>query len=185
MLAANGNGIATVVLRPHLVIGPGDTLTLLRLVDRARRGMFRVVGDGRNRVDLTFVDNAAWAHLDAESALRDHPWRCAGRAYFISNAEPVVLWEWMNDLLRDVGVPGAQGRVPLPVARATAIAAESIWTLLNLSSDPPITRFMASALARSHWYDMEPAARDLGYRPRVTMAEARLSILDWLRTTLN
>jgi 2-alkyl-3-oxoalkanoate reductase len=183
VLAANGSGIATVALRPHLVIGPEDTLTLLRLMDRARKRRLRIVGDGRNKVDLTFVDNAAWAHLDAEAALANASSPCAGRAYFISNGEPVVLWPWINALLRDLDLPEAHKRVSLGVARAAGAIAETLWKVLPLGGEPPITRFMASALARSHWYDVGPATRDLGYVPRFSMDAARRSIVAWAKTT--
>lgn len=182
VLAANGTGIATVALRPHLVIGPGDALTLLRLIDKARQRRLMIVGDGRNKVDLTFVDNAAWAHLDAEAALANPSSRCAGRSYFISNGEPVELWSWVNSLLSDLDLPEVRKRIPVGVARGAGAVAETVWKLLSLGGEPPITRFMASALARSHWYDMAPAARDLGYTTRVPMDEARKRIVAWARS---
>src|SRR5690606_33168354 len=105
VLAANGPELATVALRPHLVIGPRDPHLVPRVVERARRGRLVAVGDRANRVDLTYVDNAAWAHLDAARALTGARARCAGRAYFVSNDEPVVLWDWLDDFLPRVGAP--------------------------------------------------------------------------------
>ena len=180
VLEANDGGIATIALRPHLVIGPGDAALLPRLIDRARKRRLRIVGNGLNKVDLTFVDNAAWAHLDAEAALATASSACAGRPYFISNGEPVVLWSWINALLRDLDLPEVRTRVPLGIARGVGVVAEALWKL-PLGGEPPITRFLASALARNHWYDMSPAARDLGYTPRVGMDEARRSIVTWAK----
>jgi nucleoside-diphosphate-sugar epimerase len=179
-LAGNGAGLRTVALRPHLVIGPGDHQMLPRVVRRAAQGRLRVVGDGRNRVDLTDVDNAAWAHLDAADALDRAAARCAGRAYFISNGEPVVLWDWLGRVLASLGLPAVSRSVPLCAARLTAAAAEGLWGTLRLDGDPPVTRFLASALARSHWYDLEPARRDLGYRVRVSMEESTRRAIDWI-----
>lgn len=180
VLAANCPGLATIALRPHLVIGPGDRQMLPRVVRRAAQGRLRIVGDGRNRVDLTYIDNAAWAHLDAADALDGPQAAAAGKAYFISNGEPVALWPWLNQLLETLGLPPAGQPVPLGTARLAAAAGEWLWRSLALDGEPPITRFLASALARSHWYDMRPAARDIGYRIRIPMAEATRRTAQWL-----
>jgi len=172
VLAANGDGLATVSLRPHLIIGPGDNNLLPKVLARARAGTLVQVGDGTNRVDLTDVDNAAWAHLDALDALTSPHAACAGRAYFISNDEPVVLWGWVNAFLSEVGVPPVTRRIPFGLALALGGLAEAAYRWLPLRGEPRMTRFLASALARTHWYDMGPARRDFGYRIRVPLAES-------------
>src|SRR5690606_6465752 len=83
-LAANGPELAVVALRPRLIWGPGDPQILPRLVERAHAGRLRLVGDGSNLVDTTYIDNAAQAHLDALDRLAPDA-ACAGKAYFISN----------------------------------------------------------------------------------------------------
>lgn len=184
VLGANGGGVATMALRPHLIIGPGDHRMMPRVVRRAMQGQLRIIGDGQNRVDLTYVENAAWAHLDAADALTDPEASCAGKAYFISNGEPVVLWEWLNRLLHDLGLPKVSRSLSLPTARLAATATEMLWRTLRINSEPPITRFLAGALARSHWYDIEPAQRDLGYHVRVPMEEATRRTIQWLAETV-
>jgi nucleoside-diphosphate-sugar epimerase len=184
VLAANGSRVATVVVRPHLIVGPGDHQMMPRVVQRAAQGRLRIIGDGRNRVDLTYIDNAAWAHLDAADALTGHGAACAGKAYFISNGQPVLLWEWLNRLLQDLGLPPVTRSLSLQTARVAATAAEMLWRAFRVRGEPPITRFLASALARSHWYDLEPARRDLGYRIRVPMEEATRRTARWLAERL-
>lgn len=171
VLEANGRGLATVALRPHLIFGPGDRHLLPRVVTSARAGRMAVVGDGTNVVDMTYVDNAALAHLDAERALVDHTAACAGRAYFISNGQPVRLWDWMDDFLPRVGAPRVSRRMSLGAATRLGAVMEWGWRTFRLGGEPRMTRFLASALARSHWYDMKPATRDIGYRVRVSMEE--------------
>jgi len=172
VLAANGPALATIALRPHALFGPGDRLLLPRVIARARAGTLVMVGDGRNKVDLTYVDNAAWAHLDACDALTSHAAACAGRAYFVSNDEPVVLWEWLARLLDALELPPVRRRLPLGAARVIGGALEWVYGALPIRGEPSLTRFLASTLARSHWYSMDEAKRDLGYRIRVPMAEA-------------
>lgn len=179
VLDANGPQLATVALRPHLVFGPGDQNLLPSVVQRARDGRAAIVGDGTNLVDMTFIDNAAWAHLDAEQALADSHARCGGRAYFISNDSPVNMWDWTNDFLRRVGAPAISRRISLQAAFAIGTCLESIWRVLKLKGEPRMTRFLASALGRSHWYSMEPARRDLGYHIRIPMELATKRTIDW------
>jgi nucleoside-diphosphate-sugar epimerase len=181
VLAANGPGLATVALRPHLIFGPGDQHLLPRVIARARSGKFAIIGSGRNRVDLTYIDNAAAAHLDAALALLDHRAPCAGKAYFISNDEPMELWPWINTLLGGLSIPKIHRRIPLGAAQAIGWAMETVWRLLRLGGEPRMTRFLANGLAREHWYDMGPAKRDFGYRIRVPMREATERTIDYLR----
>ncbi len=183
VLAANSQTLRTVALRPHLVFGPRDNHLLPRVVARARSGRLVQVGDGLNRVDMTDVDNAAWAHLDAANALASAPNACAGRAYFISNGEPVLLWPWTQQLLDRLGAPRVTRTLTLSTALAIGGAMEKAWTWLPLPGEPPMTRFLASALARHHWYDLGPAQRDLGYHVRVSMEAGLDRVVHWMRSS--
>lgn len=172
VLAANGReGLATVALRPHLIVGPDDPHLLPRIVARAQAGKLAIVGDGRNEVSLTWVGNAVDAHLAAADRLEARAPH-AGKAYFVAQREPVVLWKWLGDLLEGLGAPRPTRRVPLRVAYAAGAALEAWWSLTRRSDEPRMTRFLALELARSHSYDMQPAERDFGYRERVPMREA-------------
>ena len=181
VLEADSDALRTTALRPHLIWGPGDPHLIPRLIDRARRGRLRIVGDGTNTVDLTYIDNAAQAHLDALSALEREANSPRGQAYFISNDEPVALWPWINALLTEVGVAPITRHVPFGLARAAGAVIEGVWRALPLAGEPPMTRFIAAQLATSHWYDMAPARRDLGYVPRVSMEEGLARLLTSLR----
>ena len=176
VLAANGRELAggarlaTVALRPRLIWGPGDQQILPRLVERARQGRLRLVGDGSNRIDTTYIDNAAQAHFDAFEHLAPGA-ACAGRAYFISNGEPMPTREIVNALLAAAGAPRVDGTIPFGLAYAIGAACETLWPLLRLQGEPPMTRFLAEQLSTSHWYSMEPAHRDFGYVPKVSTGE--------------
>lgn len=167
---ANGGTLATVALRPRLIWGPGDNQLLPRLVERAKAGRLALVGDGGNRVDTTYIDNAAQAHFDAFDHLHVGS-ACAGRAYFISNGEPRTMQETIDGLLAAVGAPKVTRHIPFRVAYAIGAASEIAWPLLRLQGEPPMTRFLAEQLATTHWYSMEPARRDFGYVPKVSMDE--------------
>ena len=168
--AANAPAFRTVALRPHLVWGPGDHHLVPRVVALARAGRLRIVGTGENRVDLTHIDNVVDAHLLAERALGTPSAPAAGRAYFITNSEPVALWPWINDLLLRLGAMPIHRRVSRRAAIAAGAVCEALWTLFPLDGEPPMTRFAAKELATDHWFSIEAARRDLGYEPRVAMA---------------
>ena len=176
VLGANGPSLATTALRPHLVWGPGDTHLVPGLLARARSGRLRFVGDGTARIDATYVDNAAEAHVLAAERLASSG-APAGRAYFIANGEPVPLRELVNAILATAGLPAVTATVPYPVAHVAGAVAELAWRLARRSDDPPLTRFVARQLATDHWFDLTAARRDLGYVPEVTTEQglARLA----------
>jgi len=174
-LAANGPALAVVALRPRLIWGPGDPQILPRLVQRAHAGRLRLVGDGGNRVDTTYIDNAAQAHLDALDHLAPGA-ACAGKAYFISNGEPLPIREVINRLLQAAGAPPVTRSISFKAAYRIGAVCERLWPLLRLRSEPPMTRFLAEQLATAHWYSMEPARRDFGYVPQVSFDEGLMRL---------
>lgn len=207
VLAANSSALRTIALRPHLIWGVGDPHLVPRILARARAGRLRIVGTGRNRVDMVHLENAVDAHLLAETALtkchliRDTskssspgtPGQChvssdtsmggdaSGRAYFITNGEPVVLWEWINGLLRGVGERPISKHISLGAASVIGAGCEFAWRTLGLAGEPPMTRFVAAELAKDHWFNIAAARRDLGYAPRVSMAEGTDTLIAALR----
>lgn len=176
-LAAQGEGFAVCALRPHLIWGVGDPHLLPRVVARARSGRLRIVGDGTNRVDITDVRNAARAHLQALEALQAG--RAGGRAYFLSQGDPVALWPWLNALLARLDLPQAERRVPLKTASRLGAVCEGLWRALRLPGEPPMTRFVATELAKDHWFDITAARRDLGYVPETFPTAAGVEA--WLK----
>ncbi|HET6396789.1 MAG TPA: 2-alkyl-3-oxoalkanoate reductase [Pseudoxanthomonas sp.] len=174
-LAANDASLAVVALRPRLIWGPGDNQLLPRLVERARAGRLRIVGSGENRVDTTYIDNAAQAHFDAFAHLAPGA-PCAGKAYFISNGEPLPMRELLNRLLAAAGAPPVTRTLSFKAAYRIGAACERLWPLLRLRGEPPMTRFLAEQLCTPHWYSMEPARRDFGYVPRVSIDEGLIKL---------
>ena len=168
--AANDERLGTVSLRPHLIWGPGDNHLLPRLIARARAGQLRRIGDSKQLVDTTYIDNAAEAHLLAAEKLKPGA-VVAGRVYFISQGEPLNLWAMINRLLEAAGAPTVQRTIPRGVALALAWGFENIHILLRRSGEPRLTRFVVQELCTAHWFDISAARRDLGYRPTVSISE--------------
>ncbi|MGB2984405.1 MAG: NAD-dependent epimerase/dehydratase family protein [Phycisphaerae bacterium] len=170
VLAANGTSLATVALRPHLIFGPGDPHLIPRVIARACQGRLIQVGDGKNLVDVTYIDNAAEAHLQAVDALAADA-ACAGRAYFVSQGEPVLLWPWLNEILAAVGAPTVTRAISHRKAHRVGAILEWVYRLVGTTREPRMTRFLAAQLAESHYFDISAARRDLGYHVRVSTEE--------------
>ncbi len=180
VLNANTADFATVAIRPHLIWGPGDPHLLPRVVERARTGKLMQVGDGKNLVDMTYVDNAALAHVAAAETLRNSQ-KANGKAYFISDGNPVVLWDWINSLLKRLDVPPVNKKISYRSAYAAGALMELLYKLLPFPGEPPMTRFVAGQLAHSHYFNISAARNDLGYNPGISHEDALEKTLEWLR----
>ncbi|MCC7474217.1 MAG: NAD-dependent epimerase/dehydratase family protein [Pirellulales bacterium] len=193
VLAADCDTFRTCALRPHLIWGPRDSHLIPRLLARARAGRLRRVGDGTNRIDITYVENAATAHLQAARALAeplaaapsrvsfDSPAAPRGRAYFLSQAEPVNCWQWINELLALANLPPVAKSLSRKTARRIGTVAEWVYRTLRLTREPPMTRFLADQLATSHWYRVDAAQHDFGYTPTVSTAEGMKRLAAWIQ----
>ncbi len=180
VLAANDRQLHTCALRPHLIWGPRDSHLVPRLIERARAEKLRIVGDGRNQVDMVYVENAAAAHLQVAAALQaDSP--VAGRAYFISQGQPVYLWQWINDILKLIDLDPVTRRISRTAATTVGGIAELVYKALRIRSEPPMTRFLAAQLATDHYFDLTAAKRDFGYQPTITIDEGMQRLAEWLR----
>jgi 2-alkyl-3-oxoalkanoate reductase len=171
VLAANGrDGLLSCALRPHLIWGPRDRSLIPGLLNRARTGRLWRIGDGTNLIDMVYVENAAAAHLLAADALKPGG-AAAGRAYFISQGQPVNCWAWIDEILALAGVPPARKSLSPRVARAIGAAYEAAYWLLGFQDEPPLSRFLAAQLATSHYFNISRARKDFGYEPKISTAE--------------
>ena len=180
VLSANDKELATVALRPHLVFGPGDPHLAPRIIERAAKGRLRLVGGRNNLVDITYIDNAVCAHLLALDKLGINS-TCSGKAYFISNDEPLPMVEIVNRILKAARMPGVEKSVSAGTAYAIGCAMELVYSALKIKTEPVMTRFIARQLSCSHWYDISAAKRDLGYQASVSIDEGMQRLAQSLR----
>ena len=173
VLAADGPGLTTIAIRPHLIWGPGDTQLVGRIVDRARSGRLALVGGGRALIDTTYIDNA----VDAVVAALDHADAGHGQAFVVSNGEPRTVAELFERICGAAGVAAPTRGIPRSVAWSGGAAAEGLWWLGRRTDDPPMTRFLAGQLATAHWFDQRRVREVLDWSPRVSLEEgfARLA----------
>ncbi|MFZ5440973.1 MAG: NAD-dependent epimerase/dehydratase family protein [Myxococcota bacterium] len=178
--AASDASLKVVALRPHFIWGPGDRHLLPRLLARAKAGRLRRIGTRDPKSDTIYIDNCVHAHLLAADQL------CAGAAiggktYFVSDDEPIGVWTMAEKMLAAAGAGPITRSVPPGVAYAVGAMLEGAYWLFGIESEPLITRFAVSELTHAQWFDIGAAKRELGYAPKVTIAEG----LERLRASLS
>jgi len=179
VLQANDQELATVALRPHLIWGPEDNHLVPRILERGAKGALRKLGTRECLADTIYIDNAAQAHLQAADHL-DIGSAVAGKAYFLSQGEPLPLWEVVNRILDAGDIPPVTRSISPELAYKLGAALEKIYTLLRLKGEPRMTRFVAKELSTAHWFDLSAARRDFGYDPKVSFDEGLERLREWL-----
>lgn len=166
-LAESTDAMPIVAIRPHLVIGPGDTQLVERILDRARSGRLPLIGSGLALVDATWVDNAA----DALVAAVDQCPNLGGRALVVSNGEPRTVHELIARITDAAGVEWGPSRVPSKVAIVGGRLIEKIWETTGRTDEPPMTGFAAEQFSTAHWFDQRETRAALAWTPAIRLAE--------------
>jgi len=170
--------LETITLRPRGIFGPGDSTILPRLIKANSRSGVPLFRGGSALMDLTYIDNVVDALLLAGTA----PSAATGRAYNISNGEPVRLIDTLNQLFHLLDIPMRPKRLPFPVGKAAATLMEGIALLTPGRPEPLMTRYTVSLLGISQTLDITDARELLGYKPRINMNESLTIFADWWRT---
>jgi nucleoside-diphosphate-sugar epimerase len=166
-LAADSDDLRVVVVRPHLVWGPGDTQLVERIVDRARSHRLPLLGHGAALIDSIYVDNASSgiaAALERVDAVH-------GNSYVLTNGEPRPVAELIAGMCTAAGVHTPNWRVPAALARAAGSLVEVFWRIKPGADEPPMTRFLAEQLSTAHWFDQRRTREDLQWVPAVSLDE--------------
>lgn len=167
----DGLDFLTCAIRPHLIWGPGDPHLFPRVIQKAKEGKLRMIGEGDNLVDITYVENAAMAHVLAFENLKPGSAVC-GQAYFIGQERPVNLWNFINEILEAVKVDPVMKAIDLNSAYRIGWLLEKSFKLAGIiKPEPPMTRFVALNLGKSHYFSHKKAKRDFGYAPLISIEE--------------
>ncbi len=170
VLLANSGTLSTVAIRPHLIFGPGDLNLVPRVIEASKKGRLKIVGDGNNLVDVTYVENASMVHVMALEILTPQS-PIAGRAYFLGQG-PVKLWDFTNQILERSGLSPVTAKISFRKAFFVGMLIE--WVLKisgKYNIDPPMTRFIALQLGKSHYYDHTRLERDFQFTPKYSIED--------------
>ena len=158
-----------IILRPHIVYGPGDTTLLPGIRSSIHAGQLVVPGTGRNQLSVTHVDNLV---LAVERALAA-PVHVRG-PFNISDEEPAIVDDLLRTILSRAGIVATPRYVPRSVAWAAASLLERAWLSHRPPRGPPLTRYLVSHLADEHTLDITRAREVLGYAPEGSYREMTL-----------
>ena len=175
VLSANSKTLGTVALRPHLIWGPGDPNFLPRLIERRKSSRLARLGKQPHLVDCIYIDNAADAHISASDRLHPNS-PISGKAYFISQGDPVDIGDLMDGILSAAGLDPIDRIVSEKLAYGAGWFLELIYGTLGLKGEPPMTRFLAKQLSTAHWFDMSAARKELGYTPTISIEEGLMRL---------
>jgi len=160
------SGRPAVVLRPHIVYGPGDTTLMPRVLAARRWGCLAVPGNGRNRISVTHVFNFVHA---VECVLKSS---VTHGTFNIADPEDASVDELLRSLLLRSGIAPRLLYVPRSIAWAAALVSERAWRMAGKSRAPQLTRYLVAKLADEHTLDSTRARNLLGYEPCHTFRDA-------------
>ncbi|MHB8836232.1 MAG: NAD-dependent epimerase/dehydratase family protein [Candidatus Methylomirabilia bacterium] len=165
--AANREGgLATTVVRPGVIWGPGDITIVPRLVDLLRRGQMILIDGGRNLLGLSHIESLARG-----LALAAVSPRAAGQIYHMTDGEEITAREAVDALAAVVGAPRARLSLPYGAVYGIAALVEGAALLAGRTTPPSMTRYGVRLVACHCRYDIGKARRELGYEPAVTFRE--------------
>ena len=159
-------------IRPHLIYGKRDKNIIPRLVEARKKNKLKIIGDGSNIVDIIHVSNAAHAHIDAFKELLGDS-KNNGKAYFIGQESPVILWDFINRILSKKNLPPVKKQISVRTSYIIGYIVEIFLKAFKIYNiHPPMTRFVALQLGTSHFFSHASAKEDFGYKIRVTIEES-------------
>jgi sterol-4alpha-carboxylate 3-dehydrogenase (decarboxylating) len=190
VVTANGtNGMHTVSLRPSGMFGERDLMMTKTAIERARAGKANIqIGDNSNKFDVTYVGNAAEAHILAAKALIRQPLatgdlRVDGEAFNITNGDPRPFWDVPRMFATAAGDPVPKNKIKvLPVWFAFLMAGFLEWAYWIFTfgrKQPSMTRLGMGYTVVQRTFSIEKARRRLGYSPRIPLEEGMKRGVGW------
>ncbi|WP_420429258.1 NAD-dependent epimerase/dehydratase family protein [Algiphilus sp.] len=173
LAASGGQGPLICAIRPHVVFGPGDNRFIPAVLEKAAAGKLkRAVGDRDKLSDFTYIDNLVEAVVAAEARLTPEN-DLGGKAYFVTNGEPMAFFDFIEKLIVELGYPPIRSKVPYWLAYSVAAIAETVDTLRGgtLNGENGLSRFAVRYMMTHHYFDIGRARRELDWEPRISLEE--------------
>lgn len=165
-----------IILRPRALIGRGDSIIMPRLIHAFDKGRLKVIGNGKNRVDLTSVSNVADAIILAVTPTLE----ALNQAYNITNGEPVNLWDCISSVLQDLDRTLNPQKIPLTLIDTIAAFLE-LKSRFTTFEEPTLTRYGVGTLAHDFTLDISKAKELLGYQPLMNTQTAIQEFVNWYK----
>lgn len=167
-------GLHVVILRPRGLIGKGDPSLMPRLMRANTKVGIPLFNKGRNLVDITCVENVAYAcylAMTAENA--------EGEVFNITNGEPKEFRVLLKQFCNAANEKARFLLLPFPFVYGTACILEWIYRTFHLQSEPVLTKYTVCTLAFSQTLNIEKAERSLCYKPKKSLEEGIREYGSW------
>jgi len=167
--------IQVTVIRPSWLYGERDRASMPRLIRAIKSGKAKLVGDGTNRLNLTYAGNEAdGCILAAQSP------KAVGQAYNLCNDGIITQKEYMNKIASLIGAPPVTKKVPYKLAYNAAFVLELFGHMFGKKSPPLVTRYSVWLIGRKVFFSTEKIQRELGYTPAVGYDEGIARAVKWV-----
>ena len=166
--------LAVTVVKPSWLYGPRDRASMPRLIRAIRNGKIKLLGDGSNRLNLTYAGNEAEGCDLAATAPQ-----AVGEIYNLSNDGEITQAGYFNKIAACLGAKAVSRKVPYKVAYNAALLMEIIGHALNRKTPPLVTRYSVWLMGRRCFFSCEKARKQLGWKPTVGYDEGIERSVKW------
>ncbi|MHC4717009.1 MAG: NAD-dependent epimerase/dehydratase family protein [Planctomycetota bacterium] len=172
--AHEAGDVPVTVIRPSWLYGERDRASMPRLIRAIGSGKAKLIGDGTNRLNLTYAGNEAdGCILAAESP------KAAGEAYNLCNDGAITQAGYLNKIAEQIGAKPVTGKVPYKVARGAAFMMELFGHAFRKKTPPLVTRCSVWLIGRRCFFSTEKIRRELGWEPAVGSDQGITRAVRW------
>ena len=168
-----GRIVATVV-KPSWLYGERDRASMPRLIRAIRNGKAKILGDGTNRLNLTYAGNEAQGCILA--ATKD---QAIGQSYNLGDDGVITQREYFERIAKEIGAKPPRRQVPYRLVKSAGFALECIYRLVGSKMPPLVTRYSAWLIGRRCFFSSEKARRELGWQATVSYEEGIPRAVAW------
>lgn len=166
--------IAVTVVKPSWLYGPRDRASMPRIIRALRAGKGKILGDGQNRLNLTYAGNEAEGCILAATAEK-----AVGEIYNLSSDGRITQEEYFNKIAACIGAKPVKKHVPYSVAYNAAFMMELFGHILGRKKPPLVTRYSVWLIGRKCFFSEEKARRDLGWKATIGYEEGIQRAVKW------
>lgn len=166
-------GFDVVVARPIGIYGPGDR-RFLKMFRGIARGRFPLLGSGQVYYHLTFIDDL----VEGFRLCGTVP-AAAGRTYLLAGPRYTTLEALMGLVAAELKVAPPRRHLPVWPFWAAGLLCEMVCVPLRI--EPPLYRRRVDFYTKSRAFDTARARTELGFAPKVDLAEGIHRTAEWYR----
>lgn len=167
----------TVILRPHLIYGPGDRHIMPRILHMAKKNRVFIVGEGKNKFSITHVGNICHAVsriLDTE--------KMGFKIYNVTDKETISIKNIFNKLFNQFNLRPGLFEIPYQVGYVIAFLLEQQAYVSNKKKTPLLTRDLLRQFSQQSTMSIDKISKDLGYKSPYNFTDGLRDLKIWIES---